>query len=367
MQTRKTFVAAAGTALLSLTGAIPALANPFAPGAVYTSTNAVEGNQVAVFDRAVDGTVTFARYVDTGGFGTGAGLGNQEAVLLSEDARHLYVVNAGSNDISVFAVEADGLTLLQTVGSGGLTPVSIAQHDNLVYVVNAGDDTVYGFRRTFNGRLIPIENSLRSLAGQASAPAQIGFGPDGRYLYVTEKATNQIDVFRVGARGVVVDQDVLPSPGDTPFGFAFGLRNQLFVSEANTGAEGASSLTAYQTLVDGRLFPVDPAVGNGETAACWVVVTPGGRLLYVSNTGSNSVSSYRVGFDGDLELVDPLAATTGDLPLDMALTPGGRFFYVLNAGSGTIGDYVVEPDGSLTGIPGTAGGLPPSVTGLAAR
>jgi 6-phosphogluconolactonase (cycloisomerase 2 family) len=366
MYAGKTFAAVAGAGLLSLAGATPALATPFAPGAVYTSTNAVEGNQVAVFDRAVDGTATFAGYVDTGGFGTGAGLGNQEAVLLSEDARFLYVVNAGSNDISAFAVAEDGLTLIQTVGSGGLTPVSIAQHGNLVYVLNAGDDTVYGFRQRPGGRLAPIEDSLRSLAGQGSAPAQIGFGPDGRHLYVTEKATNQIDVFRLGPRGVVIARDVLPSPADTPFGFAFGARDQLFVSEANAGAEGASTLTSYETLLDGRLFTIDPAVPSGETAACWVVVTPGGRLLYVSNTGSDSVSSYRVGFDGELELLDPLAATTGDQPLDMAITPGGRFFYVLNAGSGTIGDYVVEPDGSLTGIPGTAGGLPASVTGLAA-
>ncbi len=357
----------AGAGLLSLLGAgQSALANPFAPGAVYTSTNAVDGNQVAVFTRAIDGTAVFDRYVDTGGFGTGGGLGNQAAVVLSEDARFLFVVNAGSNDLSVFAVEESGLTLLQTIGSGGLTPVSVAQHDNLVYVLNAGDDTIYGYRLRPNGRLVAIEDSLRSLSGSGTAPAQIGFGPDGRYLYVTEKATNLIDVYRVGPRGTVVEQDVLNSPGDTPFGFAFGDRTQLFVSEANGGAEGASTLTAYEPLADGRLFTLDAKVPSGETAACWVVVTPGGRLLYVSNTGSDSVSSYRVDFDGGLELLDPLAATTGDSPLDMALTADGRFFYVLNAGDGTIGDYVVETDGALTGIPGTAGGLPTSVSGLAA-
>lgn len=361
---KATLLMAGSAVMLAATTATSA---SFAPGAVYTSTNAVEGNEVVVFSRATDGTVTLDSYVATGGSGTGSGLGNQEAVVLSGDQRFLFVVNAGSNDLSVFEVTEDGLVLLQTVSSGGLTPVSIAVHDNLLYVLNAGDDTIYGFRLRFNGRLTPIADSLRPLSAAGTAPAQIGFSPDGRFLYVTEKATNVIVRYRLGPRGVAVDQEVISSPGDTPFGFAFGRRNQLFVSEAHGGAEGASTLTSYEPFANGLLRILDPEVPSGETAACWVVIEPSGRLLYVSNTGSDSVSSYTVGFDGSLALLDPLAATTGDQPLDMALTPDGGFFYVLNAGDGTIGDYVVEADGSLTGIPGTAGGLPAGATGLAAR
>lgn len=357
---------AASLSLLMLSSTL-ALADTTAPGAVYTSTNAVDGNQVAVFARATDGTATFERYVDTGGFGTGAGLGNQEAVVLSQDGRYLFVVNAGSDSLSVFRVGEDELTLLQVIGTGGLTPVSVAQHDDLVYVVNAGDDTVYGFRQRFDGRLVPITDSLRALSASGTAPAQIGFSPDGRFLYVTEKSTNTITAFNLGARGTSRAQRSFRSLGDTPFGFAFGQRNQLLVSEANAGQTGQSTLTSYTPVASGLLRTLDAEVPSGETAACWVVILPGGRLAYVSNTGSDSVSSYRVTFDGRLELLDPRAATTGEAPLDMALTPDGRFFYVLNAQSGTIGDYVVEPDGALTGIPGTAGDLPTSVTGLAVR
>src|SRR5689334_5969778 len=48
--------------------------------AVYTLTNQVAGNAVAVFNRAADGTLTAAGTVATGGTGTGAGLGSQGAV-----------------------------------------------------------------------------------------------------------------------------------------------------------------------------------------------------------------------------------------------------------------------------------------------
>ena len=338
-----------------------------APGAVYTSTNAVEGNQVAVFSRSVDGTAVFDRFVNTGGFGTGAGLGNQGAVTLSENGRWLYVVNAGSDTLAVFKVLDEGLELIQTIGTGGTMPVSVAQHDRLVYVVNAGDDSIMGFRQRFNGLLIPINGSYAPLSGSATAPAQIGFSPDGQSLYVTEKSTNVIDAYSLSSLGIPIRHDVLASPGETPFGFAFGQRNQLFVSEANGGAEGQGTVSAFTLRRSGLLDAQQSSVATGETATCWVVIDPSGRLMFVSNTASRTVSSFAVSFDGEIELLNAQAATVGVDPLDMALTRDGQFFYVLNAGSGTIGDYVVESDGNLTGIPGTAGGLPASASGLAAR
>ena len=53
-------------------------------GVVYTETNASEHNEVAVFHRAADGSLTAAGRFITGGSGTGGGLGNQGAVVLSE-------------------------------------------------------------------------------------------------------------------------------------------------------------------------------------------------------------------------------------------------------------------------------------------
>src|SRR5947209_15705137 len=109
-----------------------------APGAVYTLMNLTSGNAVAVFARAADGTLSAAGSVATGGTGTGAGLGSQGALALSDDGRWLFAVNAGSNDVSVFDVGPVGLALASRTASGGTLPISLTVHGHVLYVLNAG-------------------------------------------------------------------------------------------------------------------------------------------------------------------------------------------------------------------------------------
>ena len=98
---KRTLVLGLGLLVLLLVSATANAAHAGnAPGVVYTSTNSPFGNAVAVFDRAADGTLTERGTFATGGTGTGANVGSQGAVVLSEDGRELYVVNAGSNSIS---------------------------------------------------------------------------------------------------------------------------------------------------------------------------------------------------------------------------------------------------------------------------
>src|SRR5207249_7929677 len=154
-------------------------------------TNQVAGNSVAVFARAADGTLSAAGSVATGGTGTGAGLGSQGALALSDDGRWLFAVNAGSNDVSVFRVGRDGLSLLDRTSSGGTRPISLTVHGHVLFVLNAGGDgNISGFALGTTGALTPISGSTRSLSGTNVGPAQVSFSPDGRRLVVTEKTTN---------------------------------------------------------------------------------------------------------------------------------------------------------------------------------
>ena len=336
-------------------------------GRVFTSTNAVAGNELLVYAAAPGGALALEARLTTQGQGTGGGLGNQGAVTLSRNGRYLFVVNALSNNISTFAVRRGGLELRSTVDSGGQQPISVTEHAGVVYVLNAGGaGNVNGYRNV-DGTLQQLAGSTQPLsAAGGTGPAQVGFSPDGDVLLVTEKATNKLVSYRVGPEGGIGAPVVTASAGTTPFGFAFDRRGQALVSEAFGGALNASTVSSYEFQDWGPARPVviSASVPDTQSAACWVVATPNGRYAYVTNTGSGTVSSYGIRRSGKIALLQAAAAPSGAGPIDAAVSPEGRRLFVLNAGSHSITSFTIGYEGDLTGT-GSVAGLPAGATGLA--
>ena len=292
-------------------------------------------------------------------------------MILDPSNRWLFAVSAGNNEISSFTVRPLGLTLIHTVDSGGLRPISLTVFRNLLYVVNAGgnvgdSDNITGFTITSYGHLIPLPGSTRRLSANVTDPAQTSFTPDGFGLGVTEKATNQIDAYVVDKQGLLLGPRVQDSQGNTPFGFAFGKRDLVFVSEAFAGVPDGSALSAYAVGHRGALQVISPSVSTGQTAACWVVVSNDGRFAFVTNTGSSTISSYSIAFDGTLQLLESIAGTATGAVIDTALSLNGRYLYALSGNTGTIDAFEAQVDGALTPLPGVSG-LPIGSNGLAGR
>jgi DNA-binding beta-propeller fold protein YncE len=372
-------VAAAGLAVtLPVTGALsfatPAFASTAAPAfgsggashAVFVQTDNTSGNQVVAYHRASDGTLSPAGTYATGGLG-GVLAGSVVDHLasqgsLSYDPRHalLYAVNAGSDTVSVFAVNGDRLALRQVLSSGGSFPVSVAVHGDLVYVLNAlGGGRLAGYR-VLGGALVPIAGSGRALGLDPTAspqftntPGQVAFTPDGSQLIVTTKANgNDIDVFGVRFDGRLSAAAVVNSePGTVPFAISFDLYGHLLIAEAGTNA-----LATFALAPSGTVSLVD-AVPAGASATCWVA--PAGPFLFASSAGSASESGYSSSFGGQLSLLG--AATTGAGTVDASAAAGGRFLYVQTGGSGIVDEFAVGTGASLTEIgavtvPGAVGG-----------
>lgn len=342
-------------------------------GAVYTMDNAAVGNNVWALGRRSDGTLTTPVAYSTGGLGTGAGLGNQGSVQLSRDGRWLFACDAGSDEISVFSVTKNGLTLTDHVNSGGHQPISISLHGDLLYVLNAGGnftggaDNLAGFVFVY-GKLIHLTDADHALSAESTAPAEISFTHDGDALVVTEKATGNIDVFTIAFGGAIDQAQFFASPVPTPFGFAAGRHDRIFVTEANGGAAnpGGSSVSSYEVTADGGLNAISTSVSTRQTAACWLMLSKDERFAYTANTPNNSMSSFRVNPDGSLKLLRSQAATAAG-PVDMATSRDGAFLYSLNSGNGTIGAFEMNPhSGDLKAVD-TSAILPATLNGLAAR
>jgi len=345
-----------------------AIASSATATTVYTETNSASGNAVQIYQTGADGSLALTQTVSTGGFGSGAGLGNQGALALSNGGRWLYAVNAGSNEISVLSVSDSGLALVEHVSSGGTKPVSLTVHDRLVYVLNSGaSGNITGFRIMADGHLQAIANSTRPLSSATAGAAQIGFDREGELLVVTEKATNRISTYSVND-DIPTGPVAHASHGMTPFGFAIDRRDTLLVSEAFGGKANAAALSSYNLDEPGSLEVISGSVPANQTAACWVVMGGRGQYAYVTNTGSGTLTGYRVDRSGALTRLsaDGVTAITGGGPTDAGASADGRSLFVLSPSIGQLVSLRLNADGSLTKLGSTAG-APGTATGVVVR
>jgi 6-phosphogluconolactonase len=344
--------------------------------AVFVMTNSAEKNEVISFVRAKDGSLQEFKHFATGGRGSGGNndpLESQGSLTLSQDHRLLFAVNAGSGQISVFSVHGAELSLEDKVSSGGSEPNAIAQFGNLVYVLNAGGSSeVVGFRLNY-GHLQQIPNSLRFLSTNTSGAASILFSPDGKFLAITERLTNLVDVFPVQSDGTLGTIVKNPSAGPGAFAVKFAPEGIALVSE--TGAPGVpngSAISSYTVSGSGTLTAISASVPTDGAANCWNAVTPDGRFVYVSNAGSSTIAGFSIGPNGTLA---PLPGTVvgsnpaGSTNLDITTSADGKFLYTLNAAKGTIGIFAINQNDGTLGNLGTVEGFAAGVgfNGIAAN
>ena len=217
-----------------------------------------------------------------------------------------------------------------------------------------GSSNVVGFRLHAAGQLRPIPDSIRFLTTNNSEAASLAFTPNGRFLLVSERATNNIDVFQVRPDGtlgpIVVNSDVAPGT----FAATFAPNGAVLISETGpAGGSNASTISSYSVLANGTISPISAGVPTLGNANCWNVVTPNGRWVYASNAGSSTIAGFSIGDGGALT---PIGATvvginpTGSGNLDIAVSSDSRFLYSLNSGDGTIGIFGIQEDGSLLNL-----------------
>jgi 6-phosphogluconolactonase len=228
--------------------------------AVFVMTNSVEKNEVIVFNRVTDGSLQEAGHYSTGGRGSGGNtdpLESQGSLTLNADHSLLLAVNAGSGELSLFRVLGPRLVLADTVASGGSEPNAVAVIGNLVYVLNTGGSSnVVGFTIDHN-KLRQIPDSTRFLTTNTSGAASVAFSPDGKFLVVTERLTNNLDVFAVQPDGSLAARVVTPSAGPGAFSVAFASNGTAIVSETGpANVANGSAVSSYHLLRNGTLSPI---------------------------------------------------------------------------------------------------------------
>ena len=384
----------------------------WADGAVYAMTNALDNNEVLVYHRATDGTLSLMQTAATGGGGSGlqlAGvdsLGSAGSVQLDPDHRLLFVVNTESaaenngagayntdcrqGTITSFRVGDDGtLTFADRVFSGGLFPNSLTvkerHHDDngrgrdedsgkrgdLLYVLNAGGPevpichltpgtantpNVAGFTVDRAGHMNPIDDSTQPIdpgpatgpAGGVSCTAAAAAGFSG----LTHAPAAD---FQCGLNPPSFPR----SPAQvrfTPGG------NQLVVT-----VKGTNSIYVFQIDEDGRADDnptITQTPGPALPSFFGFTFDKKGRLLVTELFGSSAtipaggqgaLSSFTITGNGHLQPISSHVGDGGTAACWIALEPiNGKFAYVANNLSASVSSYTVGNNGVVTLLNGTA-------------
>ena len=343
--------------------------------AVFVMTNSAEANEVIAYERTEIGTLRESAHYKTEGRGSGGTvdpLASQGSLSLSRDGLWLFATNAGSGSLTAFRVAGSRLWLTDHIATEGSEPNSVAQYGNLVYVLNtAGSSSVAGFYFD-DGKLVRIGGSLRFLSANAVGSGSVAFSPDGRFLVVTEKVTNSIDVFAVLPDGTLGPLVVNKNVGAGTFSATFAQNGMLIVAETGAAGTNASAVSSYAVEKDGSVSAITASVPTLGAVTCWVAFSHDGRFVYTSSAGTSTVSGFAIAPTG---VLSPLPGTVlasnppGSANLDIAVSADGRFAYTLNAGTGTIGQFALDPStGALTSL-GVHEGLPAGagLNGIAAN
>ena len=246
-------------------------------GFVYVNNNTAS-NTVEALARANDGSLTplAGSPFSAGGSGLGTdGLGSQGGATLSGDGKLLFVVDAGSNQISVLRVRDDG-SLDPVAGSpfpsNGVRPVSVAVTDRFVFVANTGDATTQASDCTANGggsnytgfrlagdsgRLTPLDHSTYCVP-PGSVLGDVLISPDSKHVVGIRVGTatgpvvgsdSLIDSFELDSSGRLAAAPGSPFLAEVngPFGSSFRPTDssQVFVSDAHGGPNARYSLGVF--------------------------------------------------------------------------------------------------------------------------
>lgn len=341
---------------------------------VFVMTNDNTHNEILTYQRSYYGQYSLKAHTSTEGRGSGGTtdpLQSQGALTLSGDHNLLFAVNSASGTVSSFHLLSGIPIFIDKEPSGGAFPVAVTEHNNTVYVLNAGGaGTVDVFNVDGLGRLREVPKAKVFLTGTNSGASSISVSPNGQWLVTVEKASNSIDVFPIHPDGtlgaVVTTKSVTPGV----FSTVFTPNGQLIVSENQPGGTDISSISSYTINPNGNLTAVSQSLQTLGDGNCWNAITPDGKWVYIDNAGTFTVAGFSVAKNGTLTPIGGTILSTlpgGANNLDMTVSGDGKYLFNLLSGSGAIGVFSINSDGTLNRL-GDIEGLPKTVgfNGIAA-
>ncbi|MCA2225146.1 YncE family protein [Nonomuraea aurantiaca] len=251
-------------------------------------------------------------------------------VAITPDGRHGYIVNTGSNTVSVI----NNVRATIPVGDSP-SGVAINPDGSRAYVTNAQSNTV--------SVIDTGSNTVIATISGVQWPQHVAISPDGGRAYITGSGIDVFDTATntpIDRRGMFLDQ--LLDVAITPDG------SRVYISVPDAKYVLALDAATNSTIAE---IPGDDWPGG-------VAITPDSSRVYVTNThdpgGGGEEGGTPEPGPGTVQVIDTATNTvtatiTVEEPLDVAITPDGGRAYVTDLSSKS----VVVIDTATNSITGT--------------
>src|SRR6266478_8782400 len=334
---------------------------------VYTNDDINGPNTVSGFSVGSNGTLTLVpgSSFATGGTGTGVCCLNRPTV--GNVGNFLFASNTGSNDVSVFSINAGTGTLslvagspFATGGSGDPFGIALSPTPDGKFLVagNGGSNNLTVFTIASSGVLTPVAGSPFPAL---STPWGIKVSPDGKFLAVAERDSNQFEMFSIASSGSLTSLGAFPGEGGEGEEIGVDIDCATSLLYGGGGGVGISTIVdAYSIASNGTLTPVpgspfiEGSLPPNRSDNNVELLSPDDKTLFVTNQFENTINVFSVASNGSLSLVagSPFPNLGAFLPSGVATSKDGSLLYVAN-GSNSISVFSVPSTGVLAEVAGS--------------
>jgi 6-phosphogluconolactonase len=287
------------------------------------------------------------------------------SVAIDPNGKFAYVVNQTypyyQGNISAYAINPASGVLTPMGGSpvfdstGEPYGVAVDPTGKFLYTPGVFTDVVAGY--TIN----PTSGALAQMPGYFwtwAEPEGIAIDPTGKFVYAPNTASDDVSAYTINPTSGALTQiagSPFPSGGATPSGVenvAFDPEGKFaYVTNVNSGKISAFAIDSASGALSA--IPGSP-FGDPNGAPYGVTVDPTGRFLYVGNVNNDNVSGFAIDkISGALSPVAGSPFPAGTYAACVVVDHSGRFAYVSNYTSNNISAYTIARDGALTPMAGS--------------
>jgi hypothetical protein len=343
-------------------------------GAVYTMTNGAMMNQVIIYRLNSTGQLTWVGTINTNGTGVNTTaldpLSSQGSMVVVSN--YLFVVNAGSNSLSMFMIntmDATQLTLISVQPTFGSFPISVTVNSQYACVLTGGTQTgIRCFTYNTSGLVMmqSFDYNLTSYISQTIPPtasqpsfSEILFSADGLSLIVSVKGPGTTGggyllFYQLNNNAATLSASStpqIPYNATLPFSMTLVGTNGLLVTDPGLHGVLTQNYSSTSGMITNSIFtPVNASLAGG---LCWSTYSPMIGDYYVISNSPATIVELNLNLSSTSTPVTivqyyQLPSNTGALEATVVTLGDMDYLYVIGSTAQVITSYQLNAPGNAS-------------------